>query len=155
MSKKGKIMAKNNWDEELNDVGNDLQRLKENARQRPKIILGIVFAVISSIVLIVTGAGPLSAQAVFAPILAGVFFGVTAVCVEEASKSDYAAIMTKVIVAFGVGNLGVLIHTAVGWGYTTFVDAVGVGVVEFVMFIIGAWIGIWILGGVMAFILKK
>lgn len=148
-------MAKNNWDEDLNDVGNNLQRMKENTRQRPKIILGMVFAVISSFILIVTDAGSLSARAVFAPILAGILFGVTVVCAEEAKKSDYAAIMTKVIVAFGVGNLGVLIHTAVGWGYTTVVDAVGVGVVEFVMFIIGVWIGVWILGGVMAFILKK
>lgn len=133
-------MAKNNWDDELNDVGNNLQRLKENARQRPKIILGVIFAVISSVILIVTGAEPIGARGVFAPILAGIFFGVTVACAVEASESDYSAIMAIVMFVLLVGNLGVLIHTAVGWGYTAFGNAVGVGLIEFVMFIIGTGI---------------
>lgn len=139
-------MAKNNWDDELKDVGNNLQRLKENTQQRPKIALGIIFAVASSVILIVTGAEPMGARGVFAPILAGFFFGVTVACAVEASESDYSAIMTIVMFVLLVGNLGVLIHTAVGWGYTTFGNAVGVGLIEFVMFIIGTGISCCVMG---------
>lgn len=152
MSKKGKIMAKNNWDEELDNVGNDLQRLKENARQRPKIILGVIFAVVSSVILIVTGAEPIGARSVFAPILAGIFFGVTVACAEETSESDCSAITTVVVFVSLVGNFGILIHTAIGWGYTTFGNAMGVGMIELLMLIMGAPIGAGISGGVMKWI---
>lgn len=145
-------MAKSNWDEELDNVGNDLQRLKENTQQRPKIILIVIFAVVSSAILIMTGAKPIGARSVFAPILAGIFFGVTVACAEETSGSGCSAITTVVVLVSLVGNFGILVHTAIGWGYTTFGNAMGVGLIELVMLIMGAPIGAGISGGVMKWI---
>lgn len=145
-------MAKNNWDEELDNIGNDLQRLKENTQQRPKIILSVIFAVVSSAILIMTGAEPIGARSVFAPILAGIFFGVTVACAEETSGSGCSAITTVVVLVSLVGNFGILIHTAIGWGYTTFGNAMGVGLIELVMLIMGVPIGAGISGGVMKWI---